>query len=41
MEKIIYTGLKVLVDEKCDEVPESFKFDVGRFIKNCVMTSGE
>jgi hypothetical protein len=41
MEKAIYTCLKVLIDEKCDEVPESFKIDVGRFIKNCVMTSGE
>ena len=41
MEKIIYTCLKVLIDEKCDEVPESFKGEVGKFIKNVVMNSGE
>lgn len=41
MNNAIYTCFKVLIDEKCDEVPESFKIEVGQFIKNCVMTSGE
>lgn len=41
MEKIIYTCMKVLIDEKCDEIPENFKIEVGKFIKNVVMNSGE
>jgi hypothetical protein len=30
--------LKVLIDEKCDEIADSFKFEVGKFIKNVIMT---
>jgi hypothetical protein len=41
MPNITLTCLKVLIDEKCDEIPDSFKFEVGKFIRNCVMSSGE
>ncbi len=41
MGNITLTCIKIIVDEKCDEVPEGFKVDVGKFIKNCIMTSGE
>lgn len=33
MQNIAMTCIKVLVDEKCDEVPESFKLEVAKFIK--------
>jgi hypothetical protein len=33
------TCLKVLVDEKCDEIPEAFKFEVGKFIKGVIMAT--
>ena len=33
MQQVTMTALKVLVDEKCDEIPESFKSEVGKFIK--------
>ena len=39
MHNIILTCLKVLIDEKCDEIPDSFKFEVGKFIKNIVMVN--
>lgn len=38
MQQITLTCLKVLIDEKCDEISESFKFEVGKFIKNIIMT---
>ena len=41
MNNITLTCLKVLIDEKCDEIEDSFKMEVGKFIKNCVMHSGE
>jgi hypothetical protein len=41
MPNVTLTCLKVLIDEKCDEIDDSFKFEVGKFIKNCVMTSGD
>lgn len=41
MNNVIYTCFKVLIDEKCDEVSEGFKTEVGKFIKNIVMNSGE
>ena len=41
MGNITLTCMKVLVDEKCDDVDEGFKKEVGKFIKNCIMTSGE
>jgi hypothetical protein len=37
MQNITITCLKVLIDEKCDEIPDSFKFEVGKFIKNIIM----
>jgi hypothetical protein len=39
MQNIALTCLKVLVDEKCDEIPETFKVEVGKFIKGVIMTS--
>lgn len=39
MQNIAMTCLKVLVDEKCDEIPESFKLEVGKFIKGVIMTT--
>lgn len=36
--QVTLTCLKVLIDEKCDEIPESFKREVGQFIKNVIMT---
>ena len=39
MQQVTMTCLKVLVDEKCDEIPEPFKFEVGKFIKNVVMAT--
>lgn len=39
MNNITFTCLKVLVDEKCDEVSESFKAEVGKFIKNVIMVN--
>jgi predicted P-loop ATPase len=41
MRNITLTCLKVLIDEKCDEIDENFKREVGKFIKNCIMTGGE
>src|ERR1700733_4381222 len=41
MQNITFTCMKILVDEKCDEVSEPFKREVGKFVKNCIMTSGE
>ena len=41
MSKVIYTCFKVLIDSKCDEIPELFKKEVGLFIKNMVMMSGD
>ncbi len=38
MNNITLTCLKVLIDEKCDEIPDSFKREVGKFIKNVIMT---
>jgi hypothetical protein len=37
MQNIALTCLKVLVDEKCDEIPETFKIEVGKFIKGVLM----
>ncbi len=37
MGNVILTSLKVLIDEKCDDIQESFKQEVGKFIKNVVM----
>ena len=37
MDNVIYTCMKVLVDEKCDEIEDSFKYEVGKFVKNIVM----
>lgn len=39
MQNVALTCLKVLVDEKCDEIEEPFKVDVAKFIKNVVMTT--
>lgn len=39
MQAIALTCLKVLVDEKCDEIPETFKVEVGKFIKGVIMTT--
>lgn len=39
MQNITVTCLKVLIDEKCDEIPDYFKFEVGKFIKNIIMTN--
>jgi hypothetical protein len=39
MQNLTLTCLKVLVDEKCDDIPENFKKDVGQFIKNIIMTT--
>ena len=41
MSGITLTSLKVLIDDKCDEIDDQFKYEVGKFIKNCVMTSGD
>jgi len=38
MQNITITCLKILIDEKCDEIPENFKRDTGLFLKNVVMT---
>lgn len=38
MNNITLTCLKVLIDEKCDEISDLFKKEVGKFIKNVVMT---
>ncbi len=39
MQQVTMTCLKVLVDEKCDQIPESFKFEVGKFIRNVIMAT--
>jgi hypothetical protein len=39
MQQVTMTCLKVLVDVKCDEIPETFKFEVGKFIKNVIMAT--
>ena len=39
MQQVTMTCLKVLVDEKCDEIPEAFKFEVGKFIKGVIMAT--
>jgi hypothetical protein len=41
MSNVIYTCLKVLIDEKCDEIEDKIKFEIGKFIKNIIMNSGE
>lgn len=38
LHQVTLTCLKVLIDEKCDEIPDSFKREVGQFIKNVIMT---
>ena len=38
MHQVTLTSLKVLIDEKCDEIEDSFKAEVGKFIKNVIMT---
>ena len=38
---ITLTCLKVLIDEKCSEIDDSFKYEVGKFVKNCLANSGE
>jgi len=38
MQNITFTCLKVLIDEKCDEISDNFKQEVGKFIKNVIMT---
>ncbi len=37
MNNLTLTCLKVLIDEKCDEISTTFKKDVGNFIKNVIM----
>ena len=37
MEKVTLTCLKVLSDDSCEDIEESFKMLVGKFIKNVVM----
>ena len=37
MGNVTLTCLRVLIDEKCDEISDSFKSDVGKFIKNIIM----
>lgn len=39
MQNIALTCLKVLIDEKCDEIPETFKVEVAKFIKGVIMTT--
>jgi len=39
MQGITMTCMKVLVDEKCDEIPEPFKKEVGKFIKSVIMST--
>jgi hypothetical protein len=41
LQNVTLTCLKVLVDEKCDDIPTSFKNEVGNFVKNVLMASGE
>ena len=37
MYQITLTSIQVLVDERCDEIPITFKQEVGRFIKAVIM----
>lgn len=39
MQQVTLTCFKVLVDDKCDLVSESFKFEVAKFIKNVIMST--
>lgn len=39
MQNVALTCLKILIDEKCDEVPDAFKRDVASFIKNVIMST--
>ena len=39
MQNITLTCLKVLVDEKCGDIPETFKIEVGKFIKGVIITT--
>jgi hypothetical protein len=39
MQGITMTCMKVLVDERCDEIPEPFKKEVGKFIKSVIMST--
>ena len=39
MGNVTLTCLKVLIDEKCDDIPEYFKKEVGKFIKNVIMST--
>mmetsp|Transcript_5130 Transcript_5130/g.3812 ORF Transcript_5130/g.3812 Transcript_5130/m.3812 type:complete len:107 (-) Transcript_5130:12-332(-) len=41
MQNVVLTCAKVLVDERCDEISESFKLEVAVFIKDHVMKAGE
>ncbi len=39
MGNVTLTCLRVLIDEKCDEIDDAFKRTVGQFIKNVIMPS--
>jgi hypothetical protein len=39
MHQITLTSIQVLVDERCDEIPATFKQEVARFIKTVIMQS--
>ena len=31
------TGMKIMIDSKCEDIGESFKGEVGKFFKNCIV----
>lgn len=39
MQNVALTCFKVLIDEKCDEIPDSFKQEVAKFIKGVIMST--
>jgi hypothetical protein len=39
MQNIALTCIKVLIEDKCDEIPETFKKEVAKFIKNVIMST--
>jgi hypothetical protein len=39
MHQITLTCIKVLVDEKCDEIPATFKKEAAGFLKTVIMPS--
>lgn len=39
MDKVALTCLKVLIDEKCDEIDDEFKVQAAKFIKSVIMTT--